>query len=388
MLDNPLVSIVVATKNRSKFINFMVQGFSLWSNKFSIELIIQDNSDQPDKNLVHLIEQSQVRYFHNSSSLDMKGNYMEALFHASGEYITFIGDDDFVLPEIVNAALYLKKTKFDALTANRAIFLWPEVNSFWQRNNTSGYLHIPAVNQNIQTKDISQGLSAILSCGGAHYDYELPSVYHGLIAKKLLIDIYDAHGSIFASGSPDLSNAVLVSFYTKDFVMWDKSFIVSGASKGSGASEGYSKSHHGDLAKRSYLNANTQDWPAKIPKFFSGPIIYTFTLLNTLKMVQNEYLPSKINYVYLYALCIINNPSYYKKIYPLIFESMSIEIIMDLFLAIADNLLRRMKQFAINFLIILSPKNRKSIMGYKLRGDIDNSYRAQKLLLQNIDQIY
>lgn len=388
MLEKPLVSIVVATKNRSKFLNSMVQGFLLWSNKFSIELIIQDNSDQPDINLAHLIEQSQVRYFHTSSSLDMKGNYMEALFHASGEYITLIGDDDFVLPEIMNAALHLKKTKIDALTANRAVFLWPEVNSFWQRNNTSGYLHIPAANQKIQTKDISQGLSAILSCGGVHFDYELPSAYHGLIAKQLLIDIYDAHGSIFSSGSPDLSNAVLVSFYTKDFVMWDKSFIVSGASKGSGAAEGYSKNHHGLLTERSYLNADTKDWPTKVPKFFSGPIIYTFTLLSAFKMVQDEFFPSKINYVYLYAQCMLQNSSYYKKIYPLIFESLSIVTIIDFFLAVADILLRRLKQFVINLLIIFSPINRKSIMGYKLRGDIDNSFKAQKLLLQNIDQIY
>lgn len=388
MLNTPLVSVIVATKNRSKYLCSLVDGFLLWAPSLPIELIIQDNSDHADTTFYDLEDSSQVKYFHTSLSLDMKENFLEGIAQASGDYLTLIGDDDFVLPEIINAAEYLKTSKIDALTCNRGVYLWPDVNSFWQRSNVSGYLYIPHNNKKPQIKFTSKGLNKILKNAGVHFDYELPSAYQGLISRKLLDTINKEHGSIFLPGSPDLSNAILVSFNTDKFILWDKSFIVSGASKGSGAAEGYSKKHHGSLSSRSYLNADSKDWPKQLPNFFSGSIIYTFTLYNALKASKNSVQLKSINYYYLYAQCVLQNSQYYRFFLPLILKFVSISNIFSFTYAIFDILTKQAIQFFKNFFIMLVAANQSTSLGFKCKRDIETSFQAQKTVLQNLENIY
>ena len=110
--------------------------------------------------------------------------------------------------------------------------------------------------------------------GGTEYLEFLPSVYHGVIKRRLLQKIYDDIGTLFPGPSPDISNAVLNAVYGNKFVTSNNSSIISGARLGSGSAEGYMKKHHGNLKKeKMYLEIKKIN--EQIPKFFCNKTIWS-----------------------------------------------------------------------------------------------------------------
>ena len=91
------LSIVVPTKNRHFYLEFLVNYFkSINSNE--IELIIYDNSsiDLRKKFISFLssIKDERIKYFQDNKELSQTENCDLAVSKACGEYISLLGDDD------------------------------------------------------------------------------------------------------------------------------------------------------------------------------------------------------------------------------------------------------------------------------------------------------
>ncbi len=304
-MSTPLVSVLIPTKNRPEFIAKLLDCYKYFSNENRIEFIFHENVSD-SSSLFKGLNKEIFRHIYISENLSMSGNFSGAINTARGKFILITGDDDFILPEVIDVAQYLKSHDILAAVSPQVSYLWPGVGSKIGGKNTNGKTIFHPFYKKITFHETSKGLDKILSSGGAFFSYEIPSIYQGLVQRELILKVTGEYGTCFPGFSPDLSSAIAISTKVKSFIKWSKPFVVSGASLGSGAAEGFSHSHNGPLADRKYIVDEIGSWPPMVPKFFSGQTIYSASTYISL----NIFHPSKIsliNYDALYAGMLVFN---------------------------------------------------------------------------------
>ena len=298
-MSTPLVSVLVPTKNRPEFIAKLLDCYKHFSDDDGIEFIFHENISD-SSNLFKGLNKEIYRHIHIPENLSMSGNFSGAISSARGKYVLITGDDDFILPEIIGVAQYLQRHNILAAVSPQVSYLWPGVGSKIGGKNPNGKTLFHPFHKTITYHETSKGLKKILDLGGAFFNYEIPSIYQGIVERELILKINEEYGTCFPGFSPDLSSAIAISTKIKTFIKWSKPFVVSGASPGSGAAEGYSHIHNGSLADRKYIVDEIESWPPMVPKFFSGQTIYSASTYISI----NIFHPSKsslINYEALYA---------------------------------------------------------------------------------------
>ena len=98
-----LLSIVVPTKNRTKYLMSFIELVCGFGEK-DIELVIQDNSEtnQEIKEFIENNNYNNVVYNYDSRTMPVIENSDLAIKNASGKYICFMGDDDLLSSRLID----------------------------------------------------------------------------------------------------------------------------------------------------------------------------------------------------------------------------------------------------------------------------------------------
>jgi glycosyltransferase involved in cell wall biosynthesis len=320
---NPILSIVVPTKNRYFYLQNFVNSFVAFDSK-EIELIIQDNSDiQSVEFLSYLkkIDDARIKYSYRNDWLSVVGNCDLGIDSASGEYVCMLGDDDGMLFDVsLDVVRFSKKNNFDAININKAEYYWPDTSHAVWKNLLSGNIFYKDYAFKTKMISVENELLKVLQEGAASSLRSLPRVYHGFVKREKLNELKIISGSFFPGPSPDMANAIGLSSIVKILVEIDVPAIISGHSKTSGGGMGAEKKHHGSIESQSFLPKDTSKlWCEKIPKFWSGATIYAESAKEALRRTNNPY-QSKLNFAYLWAFCLVFESNYFKKIIPVILK--------------------------------------------------------------------
>ena len=109
-----------------------------------------------------------VVYRRIEEPLGVVGNFSAAMELASGEYVCFIGDDDGVNPEIVDAAAWAHSQGFDALLLTRPVdFWWPDIRHRYYGDSMAGKLEIGRFTGRISFPDPQEELIKCARGAGA-----------------------------------------------------------------------------------------------------------------------------------------------------------------------------------------------------------------------------
>lgn len=104
----PKLSIIVPTYNRSALLKKAIKSIQEQDFK-DLEIIVSDdNSDDDTKNVVLNLQKDdeRIKYFLNTKyKQGPNGNKNNGLDHANGEFITFLDDDDELLPNALNTLI-------------------------------------------------------------------------------------------------------------------------------------------------------------------------------------------------------------------------------------------------------------------------------------------
>ena len=95
----PLVSIVITSYNRAHWIGQAIQS-ALDQDYHNLEIIISDNNstDNTDEVIKSFCSDSRIKYYKNETNIGMLANFQKASLElASGEYITYISSDDYLV---------------------------------------------------------------------------------------------------------------------------------------------------------------------------------------------------------------------------------------------------------------------------------------------------
>lgn len=129
MNNKPFFSIVLPTLNRAKYLPFAIQS-ALNQTFEDFELIVSDNcsTDETEK-VVKQFSDERIKYVKTPKKVPMDESFEFALSHATGEYITFLGDDD------AHSQIYLeslskiiKEHKADVVACKMAEYYYHKVD--------------------------------------------------------------------------------------------------------------------------------------------------------------------------------------------------------------------------------------------------------------------
>lgn len=309
--NNLLLSIIIPTKNRYSTL-FVVLDSILenFDKDFKYEIIIQDNSDNNEEcvEYIKLRNDTHLRYFYIDHSIPISDNTELAISKAIGKYLLFIGDDDFISPNIHMIVKLMNDNAVKALIYNPGYYWWDSIvfkNSNYY--NKPMNLWMPSIDGSLDLKLLNpkNELKKILNRGAMAYDM-LPRLYHGIVLRTEVEKLKIRTGSYIVGSCPDIDFAVSLAINLDEYYFINYPITVYGASKNSGGGWTALKTHYGSIEKFPFLRPEIKDkWNPLIPRIWSERTIYPQTASEVLKKYELE---EEVNLLPLYAAMIIYEP--------------------------------------------------------------------------------
>jgi hypothetical protein len=318
-MPQPLLSIMIPTKNRYETLLPVLEVFIKNIQGDNYEIVVQDNSDnnQPFIDWFQKFHDEKIKYFYESAKLDIIQNTTKALEHCNGEYLIFIGDDDFVSPYIVNITEFIKRENIECLIYPPGRYWWDSVIFTKERGYLKKKIYWEPLNINTELikVDSSKEMDCVLNRGGVHY-YKLPRFYHGLVRRKVLDEIKEKTGIYLPGICPDMGFAMSLALVINEYHFMNYPVSVFGASRNSGAGWGSNNTHYGKIEEVFFLPADTiERWDPLLPEIWSA---YTTNAQTIYDVFKTFHIDRAIDYEVFYASMLANEPMLKQYIKPVI----------------------------------------------------------------------
>jgi len=208
----PKLSILIPTRNRRAYVSHAIRS-ALDIPSDAIEVIVSENHSEDDTwDLVNSFYDARLKVVRPSTPLPMHENWEFLLQNATGTWVTFIGDDDAILPYALDELEKYANTHpwCEAIYSARGYFFWPSDQS------QGGLLRFSYLNVH-EIVDSKTSLHSLLN-GTLNYLFS-PQVYSGGFQRKSLISrVKNSRGRYFMSAIPDASSAVNSLSFTSRFL--------------------------------------------------------------------------------------------------------------------------------------------------------------------------
>ncbi len=309
--NTPLLSVIVPTRNRACYAKSCIRSL-LQIQSPGLEVIVHDNSDSVE--LRQFVEQhvqdSRLRYYHRAERLDVIANFNLATELARGSYITYLGDDDGLNPEIMDAAAWAESEDYEAVITSRpAQFWWPDVRFRHFGDRAAGNLDITTFSGKVSQPDPERELWKCARAAASGIG-DLPRVYYGIV-KRACLDQLRAKTRAYCRVSPDMSTSVGLAAFVQRMAKIDYPIFLPGSSAKSTAGLGANKQHMGRLEDQPHLPAECLDqWSDLVPRFFSASTIWAEACVQTLRATKREDVLRQFNLPLLHAGCVVFNPEW------------------------------------------------------------------------------
>jgi glycosyltransferase involved in cell wall biosynthesis len=220
-------SLVIPTRERPDTLRYALRSCLAQSFE-SYEIVVCDNCSSPEtRTVVEQISSPKIVYHRSTEPLCMRDNWNLAYSLTRGKYVTFIGDDDSLLPYAFSVLSSLfNREHIKAICWDSAVYSWPNI----ARTDMANHLQIP-----IERKSaIINGHTAIRDvlarkCPGTL----LPNIYHGCVARDVLEDIRSRSGELFQSYNCDTYTSFAVAYTAEHFLHLSVPLSISGFSASS-----------------------------------------------------------------------------------------------------------------------------------------------------------
>ncbi|MFD0826420.1 glycosyltransferase family 2 protein [Neobacillus sp. M.A.Huq-85] len=313
MKKNFLLSVVIPTKNREKYASATVEQI-LNFNDDRIQIVIQDNSDTRVLSdlLIKYKNDIRLKYNYTKGIISFVENFNLAVNQADGEYLCIIGDDDGIVPQIIEAVLWAKNNNIDAIKPElNAVYFWPNSEALSTRED-DGYLSINKITTNAKICNPYYEVEKLLKQGAQHYlSLDLVKLYHGIVRRDCLDDIKKVTGRYFGGLSPDIYMSVALSLTVNKMVKIDFPLTISGICNKSGSSDSATGRHTGRLEDAPHFRGHLNyDWSALVPQFYSVDTIWADSALAAIRDLKRSDLIKKFNVEFLTINCLLKYPQF------------------------------------------------------------------------------
>ena len=283
-----LLSVVVPTKDRYFYLKHMIELIKSF-NSDDIELIIQDNTSDNKEILDYLnnLDYPHLKYFHTKEQISVSENSTKAISNSTGEYVCFIGDDDGVLPQIIEVLRMLKPLNPDAIITNRPTYNWPDFfdDSYMKLQST---IVLAPYSAKIERVNIQKALNDVINNGFVSLGV-MPKLYHAIVCRKVLDNLYSRIGTYLPGASPDMASAVALCFCVNKLYSCNLPLIVAGQCKNVGGGERALKGKLPWIGDVAFLPDDiVKQWNKHLPDVWCSDTIWPQTGIKALEEIKKD----------------------------------------------------------------------------------------------------
>ena len=167
----PKITVVIPTRERLPVLKFCVQTV-LAQTYENLEILVSDNfSTDGTGDFVRGLADPRVRYVNTGRRVSMSENWEHALSYVENGWVTFLGDDDGLVPgAIERLAEIIKSTDCEAITYRACNYIWPVASG-----SNVGRLIVPLTHGRQTRRNAAKWLQRVMD-GHAFYS-DLPIIY-------------------------------------------------------------------------------------------------------------------------------------------------------------------------------------------------------------------
>ncbi|MDX1281573.1 glycosyltransferase [Shewanella colwelliana] len=317
---NPSISIVIPTRNRSECAIKCVLSCLEAAKKSEVIILDSSEDDSLNKLVVEMVDPSniaRVKYYKTDERLNVVENFESGLQYCTGDFVTYLGDDDLLGPNIDKICQWAKRHGVDSIVSYGLSFgvsyYWPGVSSKYFGDAYNAKLFVKSMTGNIEHINLTKEMRLTKNNIGFGLA-KLPRIYHGIVSLNLIREVLGAHGKLFGGVSPDIYSAVLLSHYCKSPVFIDYPICVPGASPKSEAGSGAARTDRDSFHGSAYLSRfKNLEWNELVPKFFSPYNVWGYSMAEAIidsgRKVEPEF------YAKIYIRCLVYCFSYRAEIF-------------------------------------------------------------------------
>jgi glycosyltransferase involved in cell wall biosynthesis len=290
-------SVCIPTRERHSTLPYAVASV-LAQTYQDFEVIVQDNcsSDETYKSL-KTFDDPRLKYYRSDQRLSMHANWEAALDQTTGDYVTYIGDDDALLPFCLGRVDELLKIgDVDLLAWLAHTYYWPDVADTLRRNHLSVDLrsgalwaeHVAPEAATLNRARFHKGLppgtmaldSKMIARNWLRHDgvrFYVPT-YHNLVSRRV-IDAVKAGvgGAYFFNPLPDFGTLIANLYVSEEVIFYAAPLSMTGHSRNSsGGTHGHQESWTRRLEK--FIEESGWTAEALLPTPFR-PFLWTPALL-------------------------------------------------------------------------------------------------------------
>jgi len=240
VVNDTLINVLIPTRERCDTLASALQT-CLFQEYDHCRFIVCDNfSQDATREVVSSARDPRVAYINPGRRVSMSENWEFALSHVDDGYVTFLGDDDGLLPGALrrlNELVHLSGAP--VVVWDKANYMWPsQLVEVWRNVIT-----IPLENQ-LAFRESGEVLRRV---GGFDAPFwMLPMMYTGAADMKLIARIRAVTGRFFHSRFPDVYSGVAIAANVPRFFHSSRPLSINGSSgHSSGASILYSSDGEG-----------------------------------------------------------------------------------------------------------------------------------------------
>jgi glycosyltransferase involved in cell wall biosynthesis len=223
----PLLSVVVPTLDRPDTLRHALATLTAQSGA-DCEFVVQNNGGNAEiAALIAAIGDRRIKHFTTPKVVTMTENWELALGHATGDYVTFIGDDDGLMPDACAIAAEILAPRALALLS------WAPYAYYWPGYYHAGFRNrlVAAVNFRFTGEQVaSRRELARFYRFQAHYS-RLPMIYNSFVRRDVIARMKSVAGRYFLGLSPDVTSGIVNAALTTDFLRLSRPLSMSGLSQ-------------------------------------------------------------------------------------------------------------------------------------------------------------
>jgi glycosyltransferase involved in cell wall biosynthesis len=223
-IKKPKFSIIIPTRERSDTLEATIRT-CVSQDYDNFEIIVSDNCSQDTtKEVVDSFRDNRLVYVNTGKRISMSHNWEFALSHVRGDFITYLGDDDGLLPGALNElARIIDNTGCQAISWRSADYCWPNL-----QQQSKNLLIIPG-GKKLCKLNSQDSLIGVLKFKKSYY--ELPLLYKGLVSNKIIQRIKESsEGTFFHSMTPDVYASIVIACATDHYWYSKRPYSINGAS--------------------------------------------------------------------------------------------------------------------------------------------------------------
>ena len=230
MPDRARLSICVPSRNRQDCFRQTILDL-LANRRGDVEFVFADNSDDAAimDGFMRGIDDPRIIYLASRSApLSMADNWERAVDAASGEWISVIGDDDYVDPDLVDyiAAIEARDPHVEAIGWNRAPFQWPSARTEAKS--------VPfSLANRIMRHPREELTPRLFGWHGATYMPQCPyGLYHGAVSRRTVEAVKARHsGRCFEHPTIDYDFTHKLLATSENFIYIDRPMSIPGVAE-------------------------------------------------------------------------------------------------------------------------------------------------------------